>query len=98
MPQSFEEPSSPGKVFAAMPKKAKWDLFSLEMISSQISTNLYTDTQNENTDLLEEHRFSAGAVFAHVTHAMVLPRYFRFLLQWYKEILTVGGLIPLSLG
>lgn len=84
MPQSFEEPSLP--VFAAMTNKAKWDLF-----SSQISASLYTNTQNDNTDLLKEHRFSAGAVFAHVTHAMVLPCYFRFLLQWCKEMLTVGG-------
>lgn len=33
------------------------------------------------TDLLKEHGFSAGAVFAHLGHAVIFPHDFGFLLQ-----------------
>lgn len=45
-----------------------------------------TGTEHNDTDLLKEHSFSAGAVFAGFSHAMVLPHYFGLLLQGYKDI------------
>lgn len=38
-----------------------------------MNSNTHTACNDNNTDLLKEHSFSAGAVFADFSHTMVFP-------------------------
>lgn len=81
-PQSSEEPSSPvGRVFNDNKNQSE-QTFPLDEL---LVTNTHTGCEY-NTDLLKEHSFSAGAVFADFRHAVVFPHYFGFLLQGCQDM------------